>query len=116
MKSNFTRSISILLLGVFSLGTINSCKKDFNFESSSNYNSNFSHKISQADIQKWAVENPVVKYLALDYKNAKQTLFRGRMVVKIPVLNENIWPCSANNTGVSGSSSGAANLARGLIK
>ena len=30
-------------------------------------------------------------------KNAKQTLFRGRMVVKIPVLNENRLPFNTGN-------------------
>jgi hypothetical protein len=94
MKKLFTHTqqtfwFSLLIL--FCIG-LNSCKKDFNSESSSNYNSNFSHKISQAEIQKWAVENPVVKYLALDYKNAKQGVFRGKMVVKIPLLNENKFP------------------------
>ncbi len=30
--------------------------------------------------------------MAIDWKNAKQTIFKGRQVIKIPLLNENRLP------------------------
>lgn len=69
----------------------NSCKKDFK-SSPDKFNESPSKQISNADIEKWAKENPVVKYLALDWKNAKETVYQGKQVVKITLLNENRFP------------------------
>ena len=69
----------------------NSCKKDFK-SSPDKFNESPSKQISNTDIDKWAKENPVVKYLALDWKNAKETVYQGKQVVKITLLNENRFP------------------------
>jgi hypothetical protein len=117
MKSNVTRLLSTLLLGVFILGTINSCKKDFNSASNSNFNNeiNISSKISQAEIIKWAKDNPVIKYLELDYKTAKQTVFRGKEVIKIKVLNANKYPFNTKNQKTTESTNINLNSNKNLV-
>lgn len=67
----------------------NSCKKDDLKSRNINPEDNPTHQISNAEIEKWEKNNPVLQYLALDWKNAKQTVYQGRQVIKISLLNEN---------------------------
>ncbi len=77
--------------------SLQSCKKD-TFKITNNYLENKpTGQISNADIVKWADKNEFVKYLALDWKNAKQTVFKGRQVIKVTLLNEKRLPQKASD-------------------
>jgi hypothetical protein len=92
MKKFLHLSNYLIFLGLSSLVLcLNSCKKE-NFRSSIVLDNGITSQISNADIEKWANNNQFVKYLALDWKNAKQTVFKGRQVIKITLLNENRLP------------------------
>jgi hypothetical protein len=73
-------------------------------------------QITNNDINNWYKNTPVVKYLALDYKNAKQAIYQGRMVVKIPVLNENKFPFNTSSDKKVESTNKTSNIQNPEIK
>jgi hypothetical protein len=51
-----------------------------------------SYPVTDSDLKLWQSENPVAKFLALDWKNAKHITIDGKPVVKVALLNESRMP------------------------
>lgn len=72
-----------------------SCKKDLNNNFRINENPTLkesSNPVTVAELKLWQKENPVAKFLALDWKNAKQKIIDGKHVIQVALLNESRMP------------------------
>ena len=72
-----------------------SCRKEPNAFLNSNENPakiSKSYPVTDSDLKLWQSENPIAKFLALDWKNAKRITIDGKPVVKVTLLNESRMP------------------------
>jgi hypothetical protein len=91
-KPNSHTSLKLILISFTFIILIYSCKK---------YNSDYTNsldrkreiqKISDENFINWIKDNPAAKYITPDWSKAKQTIIKGKQLVKVPLLNINKSP------------------------